>query len=125
MNTTQNIPQLPFDLISKILQERKNIKKLERELEESKKNYNAFVKSFDLGTRYYIVEELFDDEDTVNHHYGAEIAEKYKNTPKTMDALMDLMLEENITLRDCLCGDAYNDMNWWHESASEGHLSQA
>jgi hypothetical protein len=122
MKTTQNTPRLPFELISVILQERKNIKKLERELEESKKKYNAFVRNFDIGTRYYIIEELFEDEDTVNHYFGAEITEKYKNIPKSIDAIMDLMNQEKISLTECLCGDAYNDMNWWCEAASEGHL---
>jgi|DEB0MinimDraft_4_1074332.scaffolds.fasta_scaffold86214_3 hypothetical protein len=92
------IPQLPFDLISKILQERKNIKKLEREKEENMELYDEVMNDFILAVNEVKMEEIKDvhrDENLTD--------QQIKNIFDTEDNADFIM--------DYVVGDGYNHLN--------------
>jgi len=121
-------PQLPFDLILTILNERKEIKKQERLEREAKENYNNFVNAFNTGVKGYITQDLFWDEDSVVHNFGREIYNKFQEC-ETYNDLIDLMDKEGCSIQECLDmnddpDDHFNDnsLSYWVENTHESHL---
>jgi len=92
------IPQLPFDLISKILQERKNIKKLEREKEENMELYDEVMNDFILAVNEVKMEEIKDvhRDENLTHQQIKNIFDTEDNA----DFIMDYVV-----------GDGYNHLN--------------
>lgn len=121
-------PQLPFDLILTILNERKEIKKQERLEREAKEKYNNFVNAFNTGVKAYITQDLFWDEDSVVRFFGREIYNKFQEC-ETYNDLIDLMDKEGCSIQECLDlnddpDEPVNDnsLSYWVENQHESHL---